>query len=76
MSFQAYLDNIRAKTGKTPDQLRALAAEKGFTEAGVLRKGVKAGEVLAWLEQDFGLGRGHGMAIVALLKGMKTEGDA
>ena len=56
--------------------MRALAAERGFTEAGVLRKSVKAGEVLAWLEQDFGLGRGHGMAIVALLKGMKTEGDA
>ncbi len=42
----------------------------------MLRKGVKAGEVLAWLAQDFGLGRGHGMAIVALLKGAKTEGDA
>lgn len=76
MSFQAYLDNVRAKTGKTPAELRALAAEKGFTEGGVLKKSVKAGEVLAWLEQDFGLGRGHGMAIVALLKGMKTEGDA
>lgn len=76
MSFQAYLDNIQTKTGKSPAELRALAAEKGFTDSGVLKKSVKAGEVLAWLEQDFGLGRGHGMAIVALLKGMKKEGDA
>ena len=75
MSFQAYLDNIQTKTGKSPAELRALAAEKGFTEDGVLKKSVKAAEVLAWLEKDFGLGRGHGMAIVALLKGMKKQGD-
>ena len=76
MSFQAYLDNIQAKTGKAPEDFQALAAQKGFTEGGGLRKGVKAGEVLAWLAEDYGLGRGHGMAIVALLKGMKSPGDA
>jgi hypothetical protein len=76
MSFQAYLETIQRKTGKTPADLRALAAEKGFTEGGVLKPTVKAGAVLAWLAQDFGLGHGHGMAIVALLKGMKKEGDA
>ena len=27
MSFQAYIDNIKAKTGKTPDQLFAAAKE-------------------------------------------------
>ena len=75
MSFQAYLDNISAKTGRSVDDLCALAAEKGFTEGGSLRKGVKAGEVLAWLAEDFDLGRGHGMAIVALLKGQKAPGD-
>lgn len=75
MSFQAYLDNIQAKTGRSPDEFRALAAEKGFTDGGALRKGVKAGEVLAWLSTDFDLGRGHGMAIVALLKGAKQPGD-
>jgi hypothetical protein len=76
MSFQAYLDNIQAKTGRTPDDFRALAAEKGFTEGGTLRKDVKAGQVIAWLGQEFGLGHGHAMAIVALLKGMKKPGDA
>jgi len=61
MSFQAYLDTIKEKTGKGPDDFRALAAEKGLV-------GAKAGDVVAWLAQDFGLGRGHAMAIYALLK--------
>jgi hypothetical protein len=29
-----------------------------------------------WLKQDFELGHGHAMAVVALLKGTKKEGDA
>ena len=32
MSFQAYLNNIKAKTGKGPAEFRQLAEEKGFTE--------------------------------------------
>ena len=71
MSFQAYIDNIREKTGKGPEDFARLAAERGFTEGGRLKKGVKAGEVLDWLKADFDLGRGHGMAIVALLQGRK-----
>ena len=30
MSFQAYLDNIEAKTGKTPNQFIAMAKEKSY----------------------------------------------
>ena len=30
MSFQAYLDNIETKTGKTPRELLALATERGY----------------------------------------------
>jgi len=71
MSFQAYLTNIEAKTGKSQDDFRALAAKKGFTQAGKLAPGVKAGAIVAWLKEDFELGHGHAMAIVALLKGMK-----
>ena len=58
MTFQAYLDTIRAKTGKTPEDFRALAAKKGLT---------KYPEVLAWLKADFGLGHGHANAIAQLL---------
>lgn len=69
MTFQAYLDNIQAKTGKSPDDFKMMAAKKGYTENGTLRKGIKAGEIVAWLKADFELGHGHAMAIVALLKG-------
>ena len=73
MSFQAYLDNIQAKTGKSPADFRRRATEKGFAAGGKLKTGVKAGAVVAWLKADFGLGHGHAMAIVALLKGKKDD---
>ena len=31
--------------------------------------------IIEWLTQDFGLGHGHAMAIVTLLKGAKKEGE-
>jgi hypothetical protein len=62
MSFQAYLDNIEAKTGKTPNEFIALAKEKGFGPD------TKAGEIVAWLKEDFGLGHGHSMAMVHVIK--------
>jgi hypothetical protein len=58
MSFQAYLDTIKAKTGKTPDDFRALAAQKGLAEYP---------EIMTWLKTDFGLGHGHANVIAQLL---------
>lgn len=75
MSFQAYLDNIQAKTGKSPADFRKLARAKGFTDGSGLSAGVKAGDIITWLKQDFDLGHGHAMALVALLKGSKKESD-
>jgi hypothetical protein len=72
MTFQAYLDNIRAKIGKGVDDFKNLADEKGFTQQGKLKEGVKAGEIVKWLKDDFGLGRGHAMAIYAALKPAKA----
>ena len=76
MTFKAYLDNIEAKTGKTPADFKRMAAERGFLAAGKLRSDMKAGVIVDWLKTDFSLGHGHAMAIVALLKGTKKEGDA
>ena len=73
MSFQAYLDNIEAKTGKSPADFKRLAREKGFMQKGKLRGEIKAGVVVSWLKEDFALGHGHAMAIVALLKGKQTD---
>ena len=62
MSFQAYLDNIEDKTGKTPNELLALAAERGYGPT------TKAGVVVEWLKEDFGIGRGHAMALYHVIK--------
>lgn len=62
MSFQAYLDNIEAKTGKTPQQFIDEATAKGFG------KDTKAGEIVQWLADEYGLGRGHAMALVQVIK--------
>jgi hypothetical protein len=63
MSFQAYLDTIEDKTGLTPRQLLTIAQEKGYDDASV-----KAGEIVQWLKDDYGLGRGHAMALVHVIK--------
>ncbi|MEV7283201.1 DUF4287 domain-containing protein [Streptomyces sp. NPDC093252] len=63
MSFQAYLDTIEDKTGLTPREFIALAHERGYDDPAV-----KAGTVLAWLKEEYGLGRGHGMALVHVIK--------
>ena len=63
MSFQAYLDTIEDRTGLTPRQLVDLAKERGFDDPSV-----KAGAILDWLKSDYDLGRGHGMALVHVIK--------
>ena len=72
MSFQAYIDNIKAKTGKTPDDFKKLAEEKEFMINGELNPKIKATEITNWLKEQFDLGHGHAMAIYASFKG-KTE---
>ena len=62
MSFQAYLDKIEDKTGLTPRQLVDQAHALGFGE------NTKAGEIVAWLKADHGLGHGHAMAMVHVIK--------
>ena len=71
MLFQAYIDNIKAKTGRSVEDFEKLADEKGFLDKGKLKDTVKAGEIVAWLKEDFDLGHGHAMAIYATLKGKK-----
>lgn len=68
MSFQAYIDTIRTKTGKSPADWRAWANAKGYIKDGALRPDVKAGTVTADLKAEYDLGHGHAMAIVAVLK--------
>ena len=69
MSFRAYIDNIKARTGKSPDDFKKLAEKKGFLKDGQLVKTVKATEITDWLKEEFELGHGHAMAIYASFKG-------
>ena len=71
MSFQAYLDNIQTKTGKSPNDFIQLAEEKGFLTNGKLNESVKASQITTWLKTEFELGHGHSMAIYAFFKGKK-----
>ncbi|GAA4656346.1 DUF4287 domain-containing protein [Arthrobacter cryoconiti] len=66
MSFQAYLDTVEKKTGLTPRQLIEIAHQRG------LGPETKAGSILTWLSEEYGLGRGHGMAMVHVI----TKGDS
>ena len=72
MSFQAYLDNIEAKTGKSADALKAIAIDKGLADQDGLAAGVKATAIVDWLKRDFDLGHGHAMSIVAYIKGKRS----
>ena len=63
MTFQAYIDTIQAKTGKTPEEFLRLARAKGLLEPGV-----KTTQIVNWLKDDFDLGRGHAMALVLTFK--------
>ncbi|WP_150461982.1 DUF4287 domain-containing protein [Nesterenkonia ebinurensis] len=63
MSFQAYLDTIEDKTGLTPRQFLDIAKSRGYDASDT-----KSGVILEWLKEDYGLGRGHGMALVHVIK--------
>ena len=58
MSFQAYLDKVEDITGKTPNEIIAIAKEKNLTAHK---------EILAWLKNDYGLGTGHARAIAHVI---------
>jgi hypothetical protein len=70
MSFQSHLDNIELETGKTPREFIALAEAKGLTDPSV-----KATPIVEWLKADFGLGRGHAMALVHVFRGGEATSD-
>jgi hypothetical protein len=62
VSFQAYLDGLEKKTGRTPRELIGLASSRGYDAT------TAAGEIVQWLKEDFDVGRGHAMALVHVIK--------
>src|SRR5258706_2812290 len=58
MTFQAYLDTVKAKTGKTPEDFKKLATAKGLTTHA---------QLMAWLKSEFALGHGHANAVTHVI---------
>ena len=59
MTYKACIDNIRAATGKTPEDYRKMAKEKSLTKYAELQK---------WLKTGCGLGHGHANAIILYIQ--------
>ena len=59
MTYKAYLDNIQAKTGRSPEDFRKMAAQKGLTTHA---------ELLKWLKTECGLGHGHANAMILYIR--------
>jgi hypothetical protein len=63
MTFQAYLDAVKSKTGLDPDGILALAKERE-----VYAQDMKAAALIKLLKDEFGLGQGYSMSIWAVFK--------
>ena len=63
MSFQAYIDNIKTKTGKTPEDFK-----KQLQKEKLLNPDLKSADLVNNLKTNFDLGHGHSMTISAVFK--------
>lgn len=59
MTYKAYIDKIKEKTGKDAEYFRTEAARLGL---------VKHAELLKWLKTDCGLGHGHANAMILYIQ--------
>jgi len=69
MSFQAYIDAVEKKSGKTPSDLLEEARGLDFGPQS------KSSEIVEWLQKDYGVGRGHAMAFVHVVTNGATISD-
>jgi Domain of unknown function (DUF4287) len=59
MTYKAYIDNIRAKTGQGPEHYLEQARKLGLT---------KHSDLLRWLKTECGLGHGHANAMILYIQ--------
>jgi Domain of unknown function (DUF4287) len=65
-TFKAYMENIKTKSGKGPEDFWKLAVKKGYVKHGKMVG--KHGELLEWLKSDIGLGHVHANFIILYLR--------
>ncbi len=63
MSFQAYIDNVKVKTGKSPKDFMMRMKKEG-----IFSPDMKANVLVSFLAKEYALGHGHAMAIWAVFK--------
>jgi len=63
MSFEAYINNVKEKTGKTPEDFK-----KEMEKAKIFSAEMKATALVQFLKEKYGLGHGHSMSIWAYFK--------
>jgi hypothetical protein len=66
MTFKAYMQNIEAKTGKTPEDFGTIANEKGYIINGKIVATHR--QLLQWLKSDVGLGHVHANMVIIYLR--------
>ena len=66
MTFKAYMSNIQAKSGKSPDDFWNLAISRGYIKENKIV--AKHAELLAWLKSDIGLGHVHANMVILYLR--------
>ncbi|MDE1767917.1 MAG: DUF4287 domain-containing protein [Candidatus Micrarchaeota archaeon] len=59
MTYRAYLDNIKARTGKGPEYYQKEARKRGLSTHS---------EMLRWLKSECGLGHGHANAMILYIR--------
>jgi hypothetical protein len=67
MSREMYLQNAQTQTGKTLEQFVSMAEAQGYDAA------TKAGVMVSWLKQEFGLGHGHATAVMHAIKSAREQ---
>ena len=66
MTYKAYMQNIEAKTGKTPEDLWKIANKMGFIKEGEIV--ATHAQLLGWLKSDIGLGYVHANMVIVYLR--------
>ncbi len=65
-TYRAYMRNIEAKTGKSPEDFWKLASKKGFIKNNKIV--AEHADLLKWLKTDIGLGHVHANFIILYLR--------
>jgi hypothetical protein len=66
MTFKAYMRNIEAKTGKSPEDFLQIANKKGFIKDGKIV--APHAQLLEWLKSDIGLGHVHANMVIVYFR--------